>query len=135
MFYNNLSGSGSKHLDSNLSKTGFWDTCYGTGTYVRQMFKVFTIIITLTLTYQLSKTKNNIYQKINNNQYNNIIKKYNRSTKWIHKIQGDQLNTTVCFWFLEKSDLSSIQCTVAYTGQSFFFTGYQKNTAMFNGSG
>ena len=38
--------------------------------------------------------------------------------KKIH-IKGDQLNMTMCFWYLVKSDLSNVQCmrVVMYTGQ------------------
>ena len=43
-------------------------------------------------------------------------------------IQGDQLEMAVCFWFLEKLDLSSIHyCTVEYTSVK----RYKNNTAMF----
>ena len=49
------------------------------------------------------------------------------------QIQGDQLNTAVCLWYLVKSDLSSVlyTYTVAYTGL-ITFSRYQKNTDMFN---
>ena len=43
-----------------------------------------------------------------------------------YKVQGDQLNMVVCFWYLVKSDFSSVHKSL--------FTRYQKNTIMFNRS-
>ena len=46
-------------------------------------------------------------------------------------IHGDQLNMTVLFWYLVKSDLPSVHVYSSYTGHVTFYK-VPENTAMFN---
>ena len=56
-----------------------------------------------------------------------LLIKYNAT-----KVKGDELNMAVSFWYLGKSDLSSLH---VYTVQfCTLFPRYKKNTAMFNWS-
>ena len=38
-----------------------------------------------------------------------------------HYIQGEQLNISMLFWYLVKSDVIVRYCTVAYTGRVIFY--------------
>ena len=40
----------------------------------------------------------------------------------IYTSQGDQLNMTVCFWYLVKKAYLMYKCTVAYTGLATLIT-------------
>ena len=49
-------------------------------------------------------------------------------------IQGDQLNIAVLFWYLGKSDSSSVRYyTVSYTGQITFLQGTKKTRPCLTG--
>ena len=50
------------------------------------------------------------------------------------RVQGDQLNIAVSFWYLVKSDLSSERYCTRVHWTSHFFQGTRKNTAVFNWS-
>ena len=64
-----------------------------------------------------------------------LIRVYTIINCYLH-IQGDQLNIAACFWYLVKSNLSSLNVyiSVHWTLDKSLFTKYQKNTAMFNWS-
>ena len=51
-----------------------------------------------------------------------------------YEIQGDQLNMIALFWYLEKSDLSSIHVYSSMPWTGHILQGTKKNTAMFNWS-
>ena len=47
-------------------------------------------------------------------------------------VQGDQINMVVLFWYLVKSDLSSVPiCSTSLHWTSHFLQGTRKNTVMF----
>ena len=46
----------------------------------------------------------------------------------LHKIQGDQLNIAVFFWYLEKETCLEPTRTVAYTGQVTFYKVLEKHS-------
>ena len=51
-------------------------------------------------------------------------------------LQPDQINMTdaVCFWYLVRSDLSSVRYSSRIHWTSHFITRYRKHTAMYNWS-
>ena len=53
-------------------------------------------------------------------------------TDWnVHKVQGDQLNMAVFFWYLVERDFFSKRYFICVHWTSHFLQGTRKNTAMF----
>ena len=52
----------------------------------------------------------------------------------LNQVQGDQINMTVFFWYLVKSDFFILFYSTRGTWTSNFFQGARKNTVMFNRS-